>query len=82
MPLESARQFVVAMREDRAFRYLVRAAANDESLTAVIRKNGFAFEWHHLVAAMACCMEEIEQGCGTESSKKTTTSTQRSYPHE
>jgi len=66
MSLESAQQFVIAMREDETFRHQVRAAANHERSTAVIQKNGFAFELHHLVVAMAACMEELEQGCGAE----------------
>jgi len=63
MSLASARQFVVRMREDRPFRNQVQSAAAVGEVNPVLRKNGFAFELHQLIAAMAACMKELE-GCG------------------
>jgi hypothetical protein len=64
MSLSSAQQFVVRMREDKTFRHRVRSAAAAGELPPVLQKNGFAFELHQLIAAMAACMQELEQCSG------------------
>ena len=69
MSLISAQQFVIRMREDKLFRRQMRSAAAVGELNPVFQKNGFAFELHQLITAMAVCMEELEQCCGGPGSK-------------
>jgi uncharacterized metal-binding protein len=59
--LAGARQFVAAMRENECLRRHIRKAATQGELSDILEQNGFAFELHHFVDAMADCMEESEQ---------------------
>lgn len=61
MGADHAQQFVDTMREDKAFRKAAREASDRQTLTAFLLDNGYKFELHDLVIAMAGCMDQMTQ---------------------
>lgn len=60
MNLENAESFVNAMREDESFRHSVGQASDRKSLEDFLADQGYRFEMHDLVAAMAGCMDRMK----------------------
>ena len=60
MNLQNAQSFVNAMREDEPFRPSVRQASDRKSLEDFLGDQGYRFEMHDLVAAMAGCMNRMK----------------------
>lgn len=59
MTLENAQRFVSDLRESNALRQSACLAAENRELATFLSKNGYTFELHHLVPAMAACMDEM-----------------------
>ena len=60
MGLESAKEFVNRMKEDKVFRKQVGATTNKETFWALVKKENFNFDEHHLAGAIAACMAEMD----------------------
>jgi predicted ribosomally synthesized peptide with nif11-like leader len=67
MSLESARQFVAKMKEDKQFRAVVQQIGDAMELNDFIASQGFEFNQRELVEAMATCMAELDaiSGCSS-----------------
>ncbi len=64
MSIESAQRFVTRMREDSEFRSRLSKFPNAASMKTFIVDSGFVFDEAHLVAAMAACMNEMDEQSG------------------
>ena len=60
MGLQSAKEFVNKMKEDKVFRKQVSTAQDKETFWALVQRENFSFDEHHLAGAMAACMTEME----------------------
>ncbi len=67
MSLESARQFVSKMKEDKEFRAAVQKVGDVIELKKYIAGQGFEFNQCELVGAMAACMAELDAMSGCSS---------------
>lgn len=61
MSLNDARMFVAKMKDDQIFRKQVLDTAGPESLSAFLLAHDFDFDQRELTAAMAECMDQLEQ---------------------